>query len=110
MSAIVKRRGYQQLAVAGIRPKLRTVLADSGYVCEENFARTDTGGLRLLAPLATDPGRRHHRTPKRAGTWTGSRPPPAPGGACDIPATGTTTRCGPAPWHRCSGNSRSARN
>src|SRR5215472_5280038 len=27
-----------QLAAAGIRPKLRTVLADSGYVSEENFA------------------------------------------------------------------------
>src|SRR6516165_2259260 len=47
----------QQLAQAGIRPKLRTVLADSGYVSEENFARADTGGLRLLAPLAKDPGR-----------------------------------------------------
>jgi transposase len=56
----------QQLAEAGIRPQLRTVLADSGYVSEENFARADTGGLRLLAPLAKDPGRRHHRTPKRA--------------------------------------------
>jgi transposase len=56
----------QQLAQAGIRPKLRTVLADSGYVSEDNFARADTGGLRLLAPLAKDPGLRHHRTPKRA--------------------------------------------
>jgi transposase len=56
----------QQLAEAGIRAKMRTVLADSGYVSEENFARADTGGLRLLAPLAKDPGRRHHRTPKRA--------------------------------------------
>ena len=56
----------QQLAEAGIRPKLRTVLADSGYVSEETFARADAGGLRLLAPLAKDPGRRHHRAPKRA--------------------------------------------
>jgi transposase len=56
----------QQLAEAGIRPKLRTVLADSGYVSEENFARADTDGLRLLAPLAKDPARRHHRTPRRA--------------------------------------------
>jgi transposase len=55
-----------QLAEAGIRPKLRTVLADSGYVSEDNFARADTDGLRLLAPLAKDPGRRHHRAPKRA--------------------------------------------
>jgi hypothetical protein len=56
----------QQLAEAGLRPKLRTVLADSGYVSEDNFARAEDGGLRLLAPLAKDPGRRHHRTPKRA--------------------------------------------
>src|SRR5262249_50812483 len=56
----------QQLAEAGIEPKLRTVLADSGYVSEDNFARADTDGLRLLAPLAKDPARRYVRTPKRA--------------------------------------------
>jgi transposase len=56
----------QQLAEAGIRPKLHAVLADSGYVSEENFARADAGGLRLLAPLAKDPGRRRQRTPQRA--------------------------------------------
>jgi len=56
----------QQLAVAGVRPKLRTVLADSGYVSEDNFARADGDGLRLLAPLAKDPARRRQRTPKRA--------------------------------------------
>jgi hypothetical protein len=51
----------QPLAVAGIRPKLRTVLAGSGYVSEDNFARADADGLRLLAPLAKDPGRRYIR-------------------------------------------------
>jgi transposase len=56
----------QQLTEAGIRPKLRTVLADSGYVSEENFARADADGLRLLAPLAKDPGKRRTRTPQRA--------------------------------------------
>ena len=56
----------QQLAQAGIEPKLHTVLADSGYVSEDNFARADTDGLRLLAPLAKDPGLRHQRTLKRA--------------------------------------------
>jgi hypothetical protein len=40
--------------------------ADSGYVSEDNFARADTDGLRLLAPLAKDPARRHQRTPQRA--------------------------------------------
>jgi len=55
-----------QLAAAGIRPQLRTVLADSGYVSEENFARADTGKLRLLAPLAKDPDRHRSRPPKRA--------------------------------------------
>jgi Transposase DDE domain len=56
----------QQPAQAGIRPKLRTVLADSGFVSEENLACADTDGLRLLAPLAKDPARRRHRTPQRA--------------------------------------------
>jgi len=55
-----------QLAAAGIRPKLRTVLADSGYASEETFARADADGLRLLAPLAKDPGRRYVRAPQRA--------------------------------------------
>jgi hypothetical protein len=56
----------QQLTEAGIRPKLRTVLADSGYASEASFARADADGLRLLAPLAKDPGRRLVRTPQRA--------------------------------------------
>jgi hypothetical protein len=46
----------EQLTDAGIRPELRTVLAGSGYAGEENFARAGAGGLRLLAPLAKDPG------------------------------------------------------
>ena len=56
----------QQLTQAGIRPRLRTVLADSGYVSEENFARADQDKLRLLAPLAKDPDRPGERPPKRA--------------------------------------------
>jgi hypothetical protein len=49
-----------------IRPKLRTVLADSGYASEENFARAGQDELRLLAPLANDPGRPGGRPAKRA--------------------------------------------
>jgi hypothetical protein len=56
----------QQLTEAGIRPELRTVLADSGYASEQSFARADADGLRLLAPLAKDPGRRRTRAPQRA--------------------------------------------
>jgi transposase len=56
-------RCRDQLAAAGIRPKLRTVLADAGYVSEETFARGERDKLRLLAPLAKDPGR---RGPRRA--------------------------------------------
>jgi hypothetical protein len=55
-----------QLAAAGIRPKLHTVLADSGYISDENFARAGADGLRLLAPLAKDPGLRYLHTPQRA--------------------------------------------
>ena len=46
------------------------MLADSGYVSEENFARADTDGLRLLAPLAKDPGRRAGGRPREPGTWS----------------------------------------
>ena len=42
------------------------MLADAGYASEETFARGDADGLRLLAPLAKDPGRHRARTPKRA--------------------------------------------
>jgi DDE family transposase len=56
----------QQLAEAGIGPDLRTVLADSGYASEQNFARAEDGGVRLLAPLAKDPGRHRGRAPQRA--------------------------------------------
>jgi hypothetical protein len=42
------------------------VLADSGYVSEDNFARAGTGKLRLLVPLAKDPARPGGRTPNRA--------------------------------------------
>jgi hypothetical protein len=56
----------EQLAKAGIRPKLRTVLADSGYVSEDSFACADQDKLRLLAPLAKDPGRAGGRPAKRA--------------------------------------------
>jgi len=41
------------------------VLADSGYVNEENFARADADGLRLLAPLAKDLDLHRARTPQR---------------------------------------------
>jgi hypothetical protein len=42
------------------------VLADSGYVSEENFARADQDKLQLLAPLAKDPAQPGGRPPKRA--------------------------------------------
>ena len=42
------------------------MLADAGYASDEAFACAGTGKLRLLAPLAKDPGRRHVRNPQRA--------------------------------------------
>jgi hypothetical protein len=76
----------EQLTQAGIRPGLRTVLAGSGYLSADNFARAGADGLRLLAPLAKDPGkdpgRRHGRAPPRTrhlGRVPGHRPRhPAP--------------------------------
>jgi Transposase DDE domain len=46
-----------QLSAAGITPKLHTVLADSGYVSEDNFLRAERQKPRLLAPLTKDPSR-----------------------------------------------------
>ena len=94
----------QQLTEAGIKPRLRTVLADAGYVSEETFARGDADRLRLLAPLAKDPGRRRARTPKRALHLDKLPATAAPGGGCSIRAAATTTRCGPAPWNQYSGS------
>jgi hypothetical protein len=86
------------------------VLADSGYLSEENFARADQDKLRLLAPLTKDPGRLGGRPAKRARHLDQY---PATARAIRRmrhPAAGRTTSCGPAPWNRCSGNSRPARN
>lgn len=43
-----------QLQAAGVRPKLRTVVADSGYVSEVVFVKAHQDKLRLLAPLSKD--------------------------------------------------------
>lgn len=43
-----------QLMSATIDPRLRTVLADAGYGCEETFAAGDTARLRLLIPLQSN--------------------------------------------------------
>jgi hypothetical protein len=87
----------QQLADAGISPRLRTVLADAGYVRRPSPAATPAGcgcwHRWPKTPAGTAPARRNG-----PGTWTSSRPPPLPGGGCSIRAAATTTRCGPAPW------------
>jgi transposase len=82
----------QQLTKAGIGPKLRTVLADSGYASEESFARADAGGLRLLAPLAKDPGPPPHPHPS-----AGPAPGPVPGHRPRQPAPATSPRPGGLP-------------
>jgi len=52
----------QQLIQAGIRPRLRTVLADSGYVSEDNFARATAGTAARRVPCRRPSG---HRVPRR---------------------------------------------
>jgi transposase len=44
----------RQLRAAGIAPRLRTVVADSGYLSEAVFAKAHTDNIRLLAPLSKD--------------------------------------------------------
>jgi transposase len=43
-----------QLTAAGVAPKLRTVVADSGYVSEAVFTQAHQDNIRLLAPLSKD--------------------------------------------------------
>jgi transposase len=43
-----------QLRSAGVRPRLQTVVADSGYVSEDAFATAHEQKIRLLAPLTKD--------------------------------------------------------
>jgi transposase len=43
-----------QLRAAGVQPRLRTVVADSGYVSEAIFTKAHTDKIRLLAPLSKD--------------------------------------------------------
>lgn len=43
-----------QLRAAGVKPKLRTVVADSGYVTEAAFSQAHRDNIRLLAPLGKD--------------------------------------------------------
>jgi IS5 family transposase len=55
----------QQLTEAGIRPRLRTVLADAGYASEENFIRGEQQKLRLLVPLRKDPNLHPNQRPRQ---------------------------------------------
>ena len=66
--------GLHQAAAACAPP---APLADAGYVSEENFARAGQDKLRLLAPLAKDPGRAGGRPPQKSqapGGVSGHRP------------------------------------
>jgi transposase len=53
-----------QLQAAGIKPALRTVLADAGYGCEDTFKAGDDAGLRLLIPLPSNNSARQPHTAK----------------------------------------------
>jgi DDE family transposase len=59
-----------QLAEAGIRPRLRTVLADAGYASEDNFIRGEQQTLRLLVPLRKDPNLHPTQPPRQRATTT----------------------------------------
>jgi transposase len=60
----------QQLTQAGIRPQLRTVLADAGYASEDNFLRGEQHKLRLLVPLRKDPNLHPTQRPRQRATTT----------------------------------------
>lgn len=60
----------RQLTEAGIRPKLRTLLADAGYASEDNFIRGEQQKLRLLVPLRKDPNLHPNQPPRKRATTT----------------------------------------
>jgi hypothetical protein len=100
----------EQLTEAGIRPELRTVLADSGYVSEENFARAGQDQLRRARAAGQRP-RPAGRAPCQKGQHLDRYPATARGRRrLQHPRGREDYSCGPAPWNRCSGSSRPARN
>jgi hypothetical protein len=98
-----------QLAAAGIRPKLRTVLAGSGYVTEDNFTRAEEQHCgcsrrwaKILPPTAS-------ATPLGAAAWPSCQPPHGPSGGCATTAAAPATSSAPRPLNQCSGRSKPAR-
>jgi hypothetical protein len=99
----------QQLAEAGIRPQLRTVLADAGYASEETFTRGEEQKLRLLVPLAKDPASTPPAPRPDSVTWPSCPPPRGRSGGCATTAATPTTNYGHGRWNRCSARSKPAR-
>lgn len=55
----------EQLTAAGVRPRLRTVLADAGYATEQTYADAEAAGLRLLMPPTKTTQPRPGTTPRQ---------------------------------------------
>ena len=68
-------------------PRLRTVLADSGYVSSGELRprRPGQAAAARAAGQRPRPDGRAGALPRGPGIWTSIRPPPAPSGACGIP-------------------------
>jgi transposase len=99
----------RQLAAAGIRPRLRTVLGDAGYASEENFTRGQEQKLRLLVPLAKDQAKGSRAPRPGSVTWPSCPPPRERSGGCATTAAAPATSYGRRPWNRCSARSKPAR-
>jgi len=90
----------RQLTAAGIRPKLRTVLADAGYASEDNFLRGEQHKLRLPVPLRKDPNLHPNQAPRKRATTTlpatvrASRPMRHHRGKADYQLRGRTVQPG----------------
>ena len=100
----------QQLTEAGIRPQLRTVLADAGYASEETFTRGEEAETAAARPARQ--GSRQALAPApRPGsvTWPSCLPPRERSGGCATTAAAPTTSYGRGPLNRCSARSKPAR-
>jgi transposase len=69
----------EQLTNAGVTPRLRTVVADSGYATEDAFATAHEQKIRLLAPLAKDTREMRDGGDPADGQDLGNRPETARG-------------------------------
>jgi hypothetical protein len=97
-----------QLAAAGIRPDLRTVLTGSGYVTRRTSPAPSSRTCDCRRRWAKIPPPAASALPSGPGTWTGFPPPHAPSGGCATTVAAPVTSSAPRLPGQCLARSRPA--